>query len=285
MTRIARIIGLGIGGLLWLTTIGCQPGEGISPGGYSAEDEYTLLLKMWNGGDHMTAADYYLQRTKQYTNWRGLYVVNKDTGSALYWGKYRTRQDALNNLQTAKQYRAPATKEHIYQMAAIVPLPGKDVGPPEWNLKNADGEYTVLVAVFQNIPRQHYFGRKNRAVELCKKLRDRGEDAYYMHDIARSIVTIGMFPASSVQTRRIQKRHPQTGDTYFEDFRVVVDPNMKAILKDNPELLYCGNTEIRTEVDRNTGKLVQRVSPSVPLNIAECLKGDNSDAFNHAGNP
>lgn len=270
---------------LWLTVAGCRPGAGIGLGHPAAENEYTLLLKMWNGPDHINIADLYLRRTKQYTHWQGLYVVNKDNSSALYWGQYRSRQDAMKNLHTAKQYVAPATKEQIFRMAAVVPLPGKDIGPDEWNLKNARGEYTVLVAIFQNIPDRNYYGRKTRAVELCKKLRAQGREAYFMHDITRSGVTIGMFPAAAVETKRVARKHPETGDTYFEDYRVVVDPDMKAIIKANPELLYCGNTMIRTAVDPQTGKAVRRASPSVAFPVSDFQKGRvNSDAFYRTGN-
>ncbi|MBN1942090.1 MAG: hypothetical protein JW849_02235 [Phycisphaerae bacterium] len=268
-------------------SLGCEPGGmGMMPGALEQEDQYTLLLTTLTGSDHVNLADLYLQRTKQYTQWQGLYVVNKDDSSALYWGRYRTAPEAMRNLQTAKQYVTPATGENIFRMATIVPLPGKDVGPPEWNLKNAQGEYTVLVAVFQDLPQQNYFGRKGRAVDLCKKLREQGQEAYFLHDVSRSGVTLGSFPAQAVQTQRVPKRHPQTGDTFYEDLRVVVDPKMKAILKANPEFLYCGNTEIRMEMDPQTGKMVRRVSPSVPMSIGEFKKGQmNIDAFHRSGNP
>jgi hypothetical protein len=286
MKRIAHTAGFWLLVGLWLAVTGCQPGQGFHLAGHSGEDEYTLLLMTLTGADHVTLADFYLQRTKQYTHWNDLYVVNKDDNSALYWGRYRTRREAMRNLQTAKQYVTPATKQYIFRMATIVPLPGKDIGPPEWNLKNAEGDYTVLVAVFQDLPKHHYYGRKSRAVELCKKLRQQGQEAYFLHDIARSGVTIGTFPAEAIQTRRVARKHPQTGDTFYEDLRVVVDPRMKAILKANPEFLYCGNTEIRTELDPKTRKMVRRASPSVPLSIRDFKKGQmSSDAFHRSGNP
>ncbi len=287
MTRSIRIAGFWFCMTLWLVAAGCQPGEGLSLGGNNAgEDEYTLMLIMLNGPDHVAMADLYLERTKQFTNWAGLYVVNKDDSSTLYWGRYRTREAAMNNLRTAKEYVAPASKQKIYQMAAIVPLPGKDIGPAEWNLKNADGEHTVLVAVFQDLPPQNYYGRKARAVDLCKQLRAQGTEAYFFHDTSRSGVTIGMFSEKAMQTRRVERKHPQTGDTFFEDLRVVVDPKMKKILDDNPEFLYCGNTEIRTIVNPATGKTVQQTTPSMPLSVSEFKKGQlNNDAFNRTGNP
>jgi len=287
MTRSIRMAGLGFCATLWLAIAGCQPGEGLNlSGNNTPEDEYTVMLIMLNGPDHVQMADMYLQRTQQYTHWSGLYVVNKDDSSVLYWGRYRSREEAMKNLRAAKEYVAPATKQKIYQMAAIVPLPGKDVGPAEWNLKNATGEHTVLVAVFQDLPQQNYYGRKTRAVELCKKLREQGQQAYFFHETSRSGVTIGMFPANAMQTRRVERKHPQTGDTYFEDLRVVVDPDMKKILEDNPEFLYCGNTEIRTVQDPTTGKMIQKTTPSMPLSVSEFMKGQsNNDAFNRTGNP
>lgn len=286
MKRSTQHIGLWFCTTLWLGIAGCQPGEGLNLGGYSSEDEYTLMLMTLTGSNHVELADFYLQRTKEYTHWNDLYVVNKDDSSVLYWGRYRTREDAMKNLRTAKEYVAPASKQNIFRMATVVPLPGKDVGPAEWNLKNAEGEHTVLVAVFQDLPPQNYFGRKTRAVELCKKLREQGQEAYFFHDISRSGVTIGVFPAEAVQTRRVARTHPQTGDTFYEDLRVVVDPRMKAILDANPELLYCGNTEIRTERDPKTGKLTQRVTPSAPMLIGEFKKGQmGNDAYDRPGNP
>lgn len=277
--------------LFCLALPGCTNGTGLGsgltlPGQPAPEDEYTLLLTTLTGPDHVNLADLYLQRTRQYTNWTDLFVVNGDDSSALYWGRYRTREEAMKNLRTAKAYTTPATGEHIFHMATIVPLPGKDIGPAEWNLANAPGEYTVLVAIFQDLPQQNYFGRKSRAVDLCRKLREQGVEAYFLHDASRSGVTIGTFPAQAVQVRRVPRKHPQTGDVFYEDHRVVVDPKMKAVLRDYPELLYCGNTEIRTEPDPQTGKLVRRAAPSVPLSIGEFRKGlANSDAFSRSGNP
>ncbi|MBN1555931.1 MAG: hypothetical protein JXA11_14400 [Phycisphaerae bacterium] len=286
MKRIACVTMLGLCTVL----VGCDGagagGGGWNLGGYAAEDEYTLLLTTLTGPDHVNLADLYLQRMKQYTDWQGLYVVNKDESSALYWGKYRTRQDALKNLQTAKQYVTPGSGENLFRMATIVPLPGQDVGPSEWNLKNARGEYTVLVAVFQDLPQQNYVGRKSRAVDLCKKLRQQGQEAYFLHETSRSGVTIGTFPAEAMRTRQVEKIHPQTGDKYLVEERVVIDPRMKAILKENPEFLYCGNTEIRNELDPQTGKIVRRVTPSAPLSISEFKKGQMvNDAFHRSGNP
>lgn len=286
MKRIARTGVFGILAMATLAMVGCGPGGGMTIGGHRPEDQFTLLLKTLTGPDHMNLADFYLQRTKQHTPWRGLYVVNKEDSSALYWGRYRTAENAMKNLQTAKTYVAPATKQHIFRMATIVPLPGKDIGPPEWNLKNAQGEYTVLVAVFQDLPKQNYYGRKKRAVDLCKKLRQQGTEAYFMHDTTRSGVTIGTFGPEAIQTKRVRRRHPQSGDLFFEDLRLVVDPKMKAVLKDNQEFLYCGNTEIRTVVDPETRKMVKKVSPSAPLLISEFKKGRmKNDAFHHSGNP
>ena len=286
MRRIRKTTGLLFLVIILAAMVGCTPGGELYLGGHQPETQFTILLKTLTGPDHVNLSDFYLERTKQFTGWRGLYVVNKEESSALYWGQYSTYESGMKNLQTAKNYVAPATREHLFRMATIVPLPGEDIGPAEWNLKNAQGEYTVLVAVFQDLPQRNYFGRKKRAVELCEKLRKQGTEAYFMHDIARSGVTIGTFPPQAIETKTVQRRHPQSGDLFYEDLRVVVDPKMKTVLKNNPELLYCGNTEIRTVVDPNTGKYVKKVSPSVPLSISEFKKGRmKSDAFHHSGNP
>jgi hypothetical protein len=264
---------------------GCEglPSPGMQLGG---ESQYTILLMNFSGPEHVELADFHLKQAKKFTGWSDLYVVHQESHSELYRGHYRTMQEASNDLRSSKQYVAPAAKQNIYRMATIVPLPGKDIGPPEWNLRNAQGEYTVLVAVFQDLPEQNYYGRKDKAVDLCRKLREQGREAYFLHDTSRSGVTIGTFPAKAIQTKRVKRIHPKTGDAFFEDVKLMVDPKMKAVMQDYPEFLFCGNTVIRTTVDEKTGKAVKKADGPEPLSISQFKKGLTEDnAFHRAGNP
>lgn len=254
------------------------PGEGFDTGG-----NVTILLLALRGEDHVEAANFHLNRAREFTGWDNLFVINKEDYSGLYWGRYASREAAEPNLKRAKEYVTPIGRR-VYQRAIILPLPGKDVGPEKYNLLNARGAYSVLVAVFQDLPDRDYFGRKKRAVELCTKLRAQGKEAYFYHDTVRSGVTLGTFPADAVQTRRVRRRHPKTGDTFFQDVKYVADPRMKELMKQYPELLYCGNTEIRTIIDPETGKRVRKTQGSMPVSIAELRsKRQGTHAYDRPG--
>ncbi len=75
-----------------------------------------------------------------------------------------------------------------------VPVERTQLGPPEWNLVGAAGEYTLLIAVYSE-----FEGRDEAAVEHVRILRDEGEEAYYYHDITRSHVCIGTFAKNDIK--------------------------------------------------------------------------------------
>jgi len=228
----------------------------------------SVLLMSFHGRNHAQAAQSTLDNAKKHTGWEPLFLIHAGDHSGLYWGRYDTQAQAEPFLRRAKEYVAPSG-ESVFRGAILLPLPGRDLGPDQYNLLHAQGAYSVLVAVFQDIPERHYLGRKKRAVELCRKLRQQGKEAYFYHDEVRSGVTIGTFPASAVKTRPVRKRHPQTGDTFIQHVKYIDSPEMKALVKEYPELLYCGNTEIRTIRDPKTGKLVRKVQGSMPISISE----------------
>ena len=77
--------------------------------------------------------------------------------------------------------------------ARAIPKPTDDVGPPEWDLCNAKGAYTLHVGVTYNTPTMHTY--KQAAVEWVKALRADGYEAYYYHspDEPRSSICVGSF--------------------------------------------------------------------------------------------
>jgi hypothetical protein len=286
--RIVRTLLLAATALL----VGCQDGinhfgqnpsssAGGSPSAPPAsvgKGDYSILLAHFMGPDHVAQAEENRKKAAHYTGWDNLFVINQDNFSGLYWDRYETRQQAVSNLATAKSYRTPAGYA-IFQKAIIVPLgDGQDVGPAEWNLKNAPGEYSVLVAVFADLPEQNYMGRKKRAVQLAEKLRQQGKEAWYFHGPQRSGVTLGTFPAGAVRTVQARKQHPQTGDVFFVEQKVVTDPRMKALLAEYPELLYCGNTVIRTVIDPATGRPKKYTQETYAVSIPEITK-DAASAY------
>jgi hypothetical protein len=259
-------LALASGGLL----LGCEEAI-ISPshGSGSQAGAYTILLFTHEGADHIAEATAHKARAAEATGWKDLFVVDAEKYSGLYWGHYKNRKSAMRNLKRAKAFVSPATKAHMYVRAMVVPLPGRDEGPKEWNLKNAppDRKYSIQVGVYYDIPLRNYFGRKGEAVEVCRQLRQRGEEAYYFHGPVRSGVFVGSFPASSASVGKIQRRDPRTGrGSYVENF-IVHDPRIKRVLRDYPELVICGNTETTTVYDRKTGRIRKVTKPSTVVVI------------------
>lgn len=240
--------------ILLLTAIsvmaaGCD-GNGFNLGSNSVQEdvsEYTIMLIALSAQNHVTNAIHYKTETEKDTGWKGLFVVHKATHSTLYWGKYKTPQDAQKNLREAKKYAAPATKAAIYKRAMIIPIPGKKVGPPEWELNNAVGEYSVAVAVFYNVPEKKYVGRKQFAIDYCKQLHEDGYDAYYQHGVSRSTVSIGAFPNSSIEEI--------VRDNKVVDLKIV-DSRITDITKKFEFLAVNGRKELLTKRDPLTGKQV-----------------------------
>ncbi|MCP4568857.1 MAG: hypothetical protein GY841_14865, partial [FCB group bacterium] len=234
------------------------------------DDTRTVLLFTHRGADHISKARAHKGNIARAAGWDGLFVVNKENSSSLYWGKYKSRSKlAEKNLKKAKNFVSPSTGVRLYERAIIVPLPGKDLGPEKWNLKNAPSNavYSVQVGVYYDIPARGYFGRKKEAVEVCRKLRQRGEEGYFYHGLKRSGVYIGAFPASSVSMQRTHVKHPRTGHKSYKDNQVVNDPRMKRILKDYPELVICGNTETIDVYDHKTKTVKKSTRTSSPVYI------------------
>ena len=185
-----------------------------------AQNRYTVMLRLFSDPTyHKQQADHYKAQTERFTRWSNLFVLGEEDKSRLCWGRYRTAEEAQENLKTAQTYVTPLGAK-IYAAAVIIRMPAEDIGPPEWKLKNAPGVYTVLVAVFYDMPEAKYFTSSADAVAYCERLRKKGYDAYYHHSSSRSVVTVGSFPAEAVdseanQIRSIRMRSLITGFEYL----------------------------------------------------------------------
>ncbi len=128
--------------------------------------------------------------------------------SRLYYGAYRGQPN-----EASDQFRPPpqARQElallrdmvngsmQPFRLAMIVEKPTPNPGPPEWDLRNAPGKYTLQITYCFDKPGLP--NHKQVAVDICKALRDQGEEAWYYHpDERRSVVTVGRFDESAVLT-------------------------------------------------------------------------------------
>lgn len=209
------------------------------------DDKFTILLYLHKEPTHVKTAMQHKINAEQHTGWNDIYTLHKDGYSELFVGRYKTRKDAEKALK--KVHAFVYEKRPLYAKAIITRIPGKDTTPTTFDLRNAPKgkKYSVMVAVFYDIPQQKYLGHRQRAINLCEKLRDRGDEAYYFLTPDRSCVTLGSFPPEAIKTTRVKQRHPKTGKSFLRDKNVIQNKEMRAILDDNPYLLVCGNNEIR----------------------------------------
>jgi hypothetical protein len=84
-------------------------------------------------------------------------------------------------------------EEFPFFSARPIPQPAPDVGPPEWDLRNARGAYTLNVGVTYNTPTLH--NHREAAVEWVRALREQGYEAYYYHapDGTKTSICVGTF--------------------------------------------------------------------------------------------
>jgi len=202
-------IPLAVSVVLWAAfQIGCegqlQSPALWAPGGTNrGGDEFSILLASFSGPDHRNQVRQYKTFCERMTGWSDLWVRDEEEGSELLWGQYGSPEEARSNLKRAKEFRSNAGQP-IFAGAVVVPIAGESIGPPEWDLAGADGTYSVMVAVFYNVPEANppYIGRKKFAVQYCRQLRGRGEEAFYYHGTVRSAVTVGLFGPSAVERVR-----------------------------------------------------------------------------------
>ena len=162
--------------------------------------------------------------------------------------------------------RAPAGV-NIYAMAIVVRAQSADIGPTEWNLRNASGKYTVVIAMYYNMTGlgllDTYKNRKEDAVDYCKRLRAAGKEAYFLHDPAKSYVSIGTFDEPAIVSVR-RGYVPKHGWQFVKQIR---DARMRAILRQYPKLAVNGREEITYVPNPKTGKKDKVITASYPMEI------------------
>jgi len=211
---------------------GCSQ-QALSLAGGSGQANYTILLYVVGSQTHNQDAETYKKIVEDSAGWKDLYIVHKAGWSELYRGRYATQAAAERDLAKARAYRSPVGAQPFVR-AMIMPLPGENVGPPEWNMTRTHGLFTVVVAEFYDVPESGYVGRENFAVECCRMFREKGLEAYYYHGPVKSLVGIGSFPESSYPSVIVGGRYE----------RVVRDSRITDILKQFPNLAVNGREEV-----------------------------------------
>lgn len=220
--------------------------------------QYTIFCARIEGDAHVSRAQRLKTELLQKTNLNGWHVVHEERQSLLYYGFYRAFNDqndkketarAQNDLKMVKSITSEGSRP--FAAAIFVDLESPDpAAPPEWNLLNARGAWSLQIAAYRDSPL-----RKEAAVDAVRDARKQGIDAYYYHGEAVSSVCIGAWPEEAVRIEADTKDQIGAMDSVLvtpagmpdmsgvlgeQDVKVVkekvrvVDPSLLAAMKQYP---------------------------------------------------
>lgn len=155
-----------------------------------------------------------------------VWVEHTDTQSRVLYGTYRLQyvraqtdsasqregdlvislsQEIKNDLATIRQLALGS--QYPFFAARPMQKPQPDIGPPEWDLRNAKGVYSLHVGITYPTPTMHEY--KEAAIEWVKALRDDGFEAYYYHnpDKPETSICVGTFGRDAIVSGQHESRY------------------------------------------------------------------------------
>lgn len=274
--------------------------------------QFTIVCQPIPGPGNVVRAMQIKEELIKATGMKGWYVTHGQGQSTLYYGYYRSLDDP--------QYKADRQRiamfqdqagNHPFGEALPVAINAPDpTAPPELNLINAKGYWSIQIAAYQGL------GRKEAAVEAAREARKLGVEAYYHHGANVSAVCVGTWPKEAIRQQEYdggggidvkdQDRPilvlgpgaeipPQIKEQYaknlidkntgrqvqvLEQKVDIVDPTMRATLAKYPVHVLNGEEQIKQVRDPATGKMFQVPTPSMPVPIphtASVLQSDPMD--------
>ncbi len=178
--------------------------------------ELTIYVATCSGPNHIADCKQVkttLESVPQLKNLHDWYIVHGDGQSVLYHGYYKNpAADPRDGERAKSDQRAisslvdNSTGQRLFSYTPIVSLDTADPSaPPEYDLANAKGYWSLQVAAFQNVE-----NRKQAAVEAVLAARKQRIEAYYFHGPTVSSVCIGAWPESAV--KRQESDHVEAAD-------------------------------------------------------------------------
>lgn len=274
--------------------------------------QWTIYCKTYSGPDHIVVAkamrDQLRARDRSMPDW---YVVHGEGESTLYYGFYRVvseseTTDPKDAREAARFQRdrkkidmmTDATGNRPFRYCHASPFAGPDpAGPPEWNLENANGYWTIQIAAYSGSPM-----RKQYAVDAVREARAQGIEAYYHHGSTTSSVCIGAWPEQAVR-QSDEVRATNSTDPLFvlppgfsdapKEFTTpdgqrvqtvttgayIEDPTLLQTMKQYPNYAHNGELVVVKGRDVRTRELRQEFESSrlvrIPQREESILRGDN----------
>jgi hypothetical protein len=252
---------------------------------------YTIYCTTFTGPMHVQESTDVKNKIASATKHDAWYVVHEDNQSLLYYGYYKTFEESEDAKEGTRAHQDLAYVRNLtdrlmnrpFEHAQAVPLNAPDpAAPPEWNLANAKGYWTLQIAAYKDSPE-----RKQAAVDSVRELRAHGEQAFYYHGESVSSVCIGAWPKEAIAkqdsavagsgnpnetvmvssvplpenlTRNMRDENGQK-IRYYEARIVIVDPTMQAAKRKYPDHAVNGYLMPLKAKDKN-GKDITVYDPS-----------------------
>jgi hypothetical protein len=169
---------------------------------------YTIYCAQFVGPTHAIDALRAKAVLQQATHMKSWYVITGEDASTLYYGYYKTFDDPKQPQERARaqadrlriNYMADLNHRKLFGACPFVELASPDpLAPPEWDLRNAKGYYSLEVGVYKDSP-----DRKRAAVDAVRQARSQGVDAYYYHGPTMSSVCVGHWPKEAIKEPEVQ---------------------------------------------------------------------------------
>ncbi len=245
----------------------------------ASDDLWAIRCISIRGPQRFATADSYAEAIRKVKGLKPdlIAVFDVDAASNVYYGRYERRYNERNGQESFRpdpladlelirklSFDMPddsGTARPVWPFlyATMESLPTTQTLPPEWCLDHAVGQYSLQIAVFYNSEQMRQ--RKSAAEQYCQLLREQGEEAYYYHGEQNSIVCVGAFPASAIES--VKRTNPLTGSVEFS--AKIVDERMLALQRKYPHNTHNGHIFYERRRDPTTGKVSRDAHTSFPV--------------------
>ncbi len=246
---------------------GCQTsGGGWTFGPQPEEDVWAIRCITLHGPGRFKEAEGYAAALKRVGGLKPdlVQVLSNEEDTTVFYGRYQRvyegdkaaeafRPNHLHDMETIRSLRLESREVWPFILASMDVLPLYRSVHPEWDVANADGCWSLHVAVFYNTPTMR--SRRAAAEEYCRILREQGEEAYFDHGPARSSVYIGAYPREAVA--QVQRENALAG--HVRSAVTIVDPRMVEAQKRFPTSSENGHDVYDIVRDPQTGEVKQRI--------------------------
>lgn len=152
--------------------------------GGCGQKRYTITLARYTQQGHELRARELMTRAKKVLKGADVWTAVDQEGTSVNYGYFaddKAGGPARRELERVRSLRE-ALQTGMYQFYVVARIPEPD--PParaSWNLVERPCEYSLEIAVYFDVPEFDYYTRKADAVAHVRKLRDEGEQAYFVH--------------------------------------------------------------------------------------------------------